>query len=84
VDAAAKEFGMLKTITKVGNSQGLILDAALRELTGLKAGDQVNVTVHDGGSIVLTPIKPVIAASEARASAKKLIKRNSELFRRLA
>jgi antitoxin component of MazEF toxin-antitoxin module len=75
---------MLKTITKVGNSQGLILDAALRELTGLKAGDQVNVTVHDGGSIVLTPIKRVIDAGEARASAKKLIKRNRELFRRLA
>lgn len=75
---------MLKTITKVGNSQGLILDAALRELTGLKAGDQVNVTVHDGGSIVLTPIKRVIDTGEARASAKKLIKRNRELFRRLA
>ena len=75
---------MLKTITKVGNSQGLILDAALCELTGLKVGDKVNVTVHDRGSIVLTPIKTEIDAEEAKASAKKLIGRNRGLFRRLA
>ena len=75
---------MLKTITRVGNSQGLILDAALRELTGLKAGDQVNVTVHSGGSIVLTPIKAAIEPAEAHSSAGKLIRRNSELFKRLA
>ena len=36
---------MLKQITKVGNSQGLILDSALMELTGLRVGDQVNISV---------------------------------------
>lgn len=75
---------MLKTITKVGNSQGLILDTALCELTGLKAGDQVNVTVHEGGAVVLTPLRQTIAASDAAASARDLIRRNSELFKRLA
>ena len=75
---------MLKSITKVGNSQGLILDAALCELTGLKAGDQVNVTVHDGGTLVVTPIRQTISASNAAASAKDLIRRNTELFKRLA
>jgi antitoxin component of MazEF toxin-antitoxin module len=75
---------MLKTITKIGNSQGLILDTALCELTGLKAGDQVNVTVHEGGAVVLTPLRQTIAASDAAASARDLIRRNSELFKRLA
>ncbi len=75
---------MVKTITKVGNSHGLIFDATLRELTGLKPGDKVNVTVHEGGSIVITPMKPVIDADEAEARAARLIKANSELFRRLA
>jgi antitoxin component of MazEF toxin-antitoxin module len=75
---------MLKTITKIGNSQGLILDTALCELTGLKAGDQVNVTVHEGGAVVLTPLCQTIAASDAAANAKDLIRRNSELFKRLA
>lgn len=75
---------MLKTITKIGNSQGLILDTALCELTGLKAGDQVNVTVHEGGAVVLTPLRQTIAASDAAANAKDLIRRNTELFKRLA
>ena len=49
---------MIKTITKVGNSQGIILDAALLELAHLKAGDQLNVEVHEGGTLTLTPIRP--------------------------
>lgn len=75
---------MVKTIAKVGNSQGIIFDSALCELTGLKAGDQVNVTVHEGGAIVITPMTAVVAADEARTSARKLIKQNTKLFKRLA
>jgi antitoxin component of MazEF toxin-antitoxin module len=75
---------MLKTITRIGNSQGLILDAALLELTGLKAGDQVNVTVHEGGAIVIVPMAPTVTSDEARSRAERLIKSNNELFRRLA
>jgi len=68
----------------VGNSQGLIFDAALRELTGLKAGDSVNITVHEGGSIVITPMAPTVDATEAGERARRLLKRNDEVFRRLA
>jgi len=75
---------VLKTIGKVGNSQGLILDAALRELTGLKAGDRVNVTVHEGGAIVITPMRATLTKQEAVEAAKTLIRRNSALFKRLA
>ncbi len=75
---------MTKTITKIGNSQGFMLDAALMELAHLKVGDQVSVTVHEGGSIVLTPLRPVIAPGKAAATAKRLLKKNAELFRRLA
>lgn len=75
---------MTKTITKIGNSQGLMLDAALMDLTHLKVGDQVAVSVHEGGSIVLTPVRPVITPDQAATAAKRLIKKNSELFRRLA
>ena len=45
---------MIKRITKVGNSQGIMLDAALMDLARLKVGDEVNVTVHEGGAIYLT------------------------------
>ena len=75
---------MIKTIRKMGNSQGLIFDQALCELTGLKVGDEVNVVVHDGGTVTLTPMRSVLPVDEARASAKDLIRRNHALFKRLA
>ena len=75
---------MIKTITKIGNSQGVMMDAALMDMARLKVGDQVNVTVHEGGSIVLTPIRKMIEAKEAASTAKRLIRKNSELFRRLS
>ena len=75
---------MIKTIARIGNSQGLIFDSALRDLTGLKPGDQVNVTVHEGGTIVLTPLRAMISTDEAAATARKLIRDNAEVFKRLA
>lgn len=75
---------MIKTITKIGNSQGIVFDAALMELARLKVGDQVNVTVHEGGAIYLTPMKPAISVDEAASSAQAIIAKNNELFRRLS
>ena len=75
---------MTKTITKVGNSQGIIFDAALMDLARLKVGDQVSISVHAGGSIVLTPMRPTIETKAAVATARRLIKKNAALFRRLS
>lgn len=75
---------MTKTITKIGNSQGLMFDSALMDLARIKVGDQVTISVHEGGSIVLTPVRPAITPGKAAATAKRLIKKNSELFRRLS
>jgi len=61
-----------------------MLDAALMDLARLKVGDQVTVSVHEGGSIVLTPVRPVIKPAKAAAVARRLIKKNANLFRRLA
>jgi antitoxin component of MazEF toxin-antitoxin module len=73
-----------KTITKIGNSQGLIFDAALMDMARLKVGDEISVTIHEGGSIVLTPLRPAIAPDQAAATAKRLIQKNADLFRRLS
>ena len=76
---------MIKTITKVGNSQGIIFDAALLQLARLKVGDQVNVEIHPGGTITIAPMdRQVIDEKTAGATAKQLVKKNRELFRRLA
>ena len=76
---------MIKTVAKIGNSQGIILDSALLQLARLKVGDEVNVEVHAGGTITITPMEPaVIEAPEAAETARRLIQKNSELFRRLS
>lgn len=76
---------MIKTISKVGNSQGIIFDAALLQLARLKVGDHVNVEVHPGGTITLAPLdREAIDEKVAATAAKRLIKKNSELFRRLS
>jgi antitoxin component of MazEF toxin-antitoxin module len=75
---------MIKTITKIGNSQGIIFDTALMDLAHFKVGDEVVVMVHEGGSVVLTPVHPVIEPQQAATTAKRLIRKNAELFRRLS
>ena len=75
---------MIKTITKLGNSQGIIFDAALMDLAHLKVGDQVNLEIHDCRTISLTPLNPPIEAKTASATARRIIRRNSKLFRRLS
>lgn len=75
---------MLKTITKVGNSQGIIFDSALMDMARLKVGDTVDVVVHDSGSITLTPTRPVIGPESATEIAKRVIADYDEVFRRLS
>ena len=61
---------MVKTISKIGNSQGLMFDAALMDMAHLKVGDQVNVEVHEGGTITLTPLDP----KPSRAEVSRIIR----------
>lgn len=75
---------MVKTITKIGNSQGLIFDAALMDMAHFQVGDKVNVEVHEGGTVTLTPLRKIISTEQAAAAAKRIISRNSEVFRRLS
>ena len=75
---------MTKTITKVGNSQGIIFDAALMELAHLKAGDELNVEVHDGGTLTLTPIRPRPSRREMSQVIKSTMKDYARTMKKLA
>lgn len=75
---------MVKTITKIGNSQGLVFDATLMDMMHLKVGDEVNVEVDSGRTLTVTPVRSEISVEEAASTAKRLIGKNSELFRRLS
>jgi len=75
---------MVKTITKVGNSQGIIFDAALMEMAHLKAGDEVNVEIHGGGTITLTPLRPRPSPQEVSRTIKATMKDYARTMKRLA
>lgn len=75
---------MIKTITKVGNSQGVIFDAALMELAHLKAGDELNVEVHEGGTLTLTPIRSRPSRAEVSKVIKQTMKDYARTMKRLA
>ena len=75
---------MIKTISKIGNSQGLIFDAALMELAHLRAGDQVNVEVHVGGTITLTPLRPRPSREEVSEVIRKTLTDYAQTMKKLA
>ena len=75
---------MIKTITRVGNSQGIIFDAALMELAHLKAGDDLNVEVHEGGTLTLTPIRPRPSRPEVSKVIKATMKDYARTLKKLA
>ncbi len=75
---------MVKTISKVGNSHGIVFDAALMDLAHLKAGDQVNVEVHEGGTITLTPLRPRPSPAEVSKVIKFTIKDYARTMKKLA
>ena len=76
---------MTKTITKVGNSQGIIFDTALMDLARVKVGDQVNVTVvPQTGAIVLMPLRSEPSAEEIRSVIKKTARDYRKTLRKLA
>jgi antitoxin component of MazEF toxin-antitoxin module len=69
---------MTKTISKVGNSQGIIFDAALMDLARVKVGDQVNVTVvPESGAIMLMPLR-----QRSRQEITEAIKKTSKDYRK--
>ena len=69
---------MVKTINKIGNSHGIIFDSALMDLAHLKAGDQLNVEVHAGGTLTLTPLRP----QPSRAEITKIIRSTMKDYKR--
>jgi antitoxin component of MazEF toxin-antitoxin module len=76
---------MTKTITKVGNSQGIIFDAALMDLARMKVGDQVNVTViPESGAIVVMPIRKGPLPKEIKSVIKKTVRDYRKTLRKLA
>ena len=75
---------MIKTITKVGNSRGIIFDAAVMQLTRLQEGDEVNLEIHAGGTITITPLNPRPDPAAVTKLVKSTMKKYARTMKRLA
>jgi antitoxin component of MazEF toxin-antitoxin module len=76
---------MTKTISKIGNSQGIIFDAALLDLARLQTGDQVDVTIiPDSGAIMLMPIRKGPSRKEVSVTIKRAVKDYRKTLKKLA
>ncbi len=75
---------MIKAIKKVGNSQGIILDAPLMEMAHLKVGDEMHVTVHEGGSITFTPVRPTVSREEFSDAIRQTMDDYADTMQKLA
>ncbi len=75
---------MTTTIRKFGEDSGIVLDAGLLEQAGLKPGDAVEAALAPDGRIVIGTPEHSIGPEAAVVSARRIISRNDELFRRLS
>jgi antitoxin component of MazEF toxin-antitoxin module len=75
---------MIKTITRLGNSQGLLFDATLLEMAHLKVGDRVNVQVHEGGTITVTPLRSQPSPADVTRTIRKTMKAYRRTMKKLA
>jgi antitoxin component of MazEF toxin-antitoxin module len=75
---------MIKKITKIGNSNGILFDATLMDMAHLKTGDEVSITLHDGGSITLSPIRPRHTDEEFSNVVREVTRKYAKTLKRLA
>lgn len=61
-----------------------MLDAALMEIAHLKVGDELNVEVHEGGTITLTPIRSMPSKEAISKTIKETMKDYSRTMKKLA
>ncbi|HUS37188.1 MAG TPA: hypothetical protein VM680_17715 [Verrucomicrobiae bacterium] len=76
---------MTKTISKIGNSQGLIFDGPLMDLTRLKVGDEVDITiVPESGAIILTPLRHSPSPETIKATIDRTMRDYAKTLKKLA
>jgi antitoxin component of MazEF toxin-antitoxin module len=73
---------MSKTLTRIGNDLGLVIDPQLLETLGIKGDTPLDI-VAEGGALV---VRPAVPDKKARivAAADRIMKVHAETLRKLA
>lgn len=74
---------MIKTLSRVGNSQALILDKTMLELIGVDASGEVELHI-EGNRLIVTPAHDDKRRKQLDASSGMLMKRFAKTYKRLA
>lgn len=80
---AVTKPGMIKTLTRHGNSFALVIDKPILDLLNIKDDTPLNVTT-DGTSLVVSPVTDQAEERQFRASLKKMHKRYGRMLKELA
>jgi antitoxin component of MazEF toxin-antitoxin module len=75
---------MTKRIQKVGNSNAIIFDRALMDMAHAKTGDQFVISLHEGGTILLTPVKPRVSRQDVSKVIKATMTDYAKTMKKLA
>ncbi len=74
---------MIKTLTKLGNSQALVIEKPLLEALGIDADTPLQLTVS-GNSLIVTPANVGVGREAVAQSIKKLRPRYGNMLKKLA
>jgi antitoxin MazE len=78
-----REYSMVKSLTKHGNSLALLIEKPILELLGADSDTQFDITT-DGQVLVLTPLKDPKRQSRFESALKKANTKYSGALKRLA
>jgi len=73
----------IKKLTRLGNSQALVIDKQTLAQMGLAEAGEVSMTLH-GQQLVITPVNPCIPDDRLSQSLDRVMDKYDDLFRRLA
>jgi antitoxin MazE len=84
VDHVGKGDAMIiKKLTRQGNSAALVIDKQLLDLLDINQDTDLKITVN-GRQLIVEPLTPEERAARFNEISKRDLKKNGELYRRLA
>jgi len=75
---------MIKTLRRVGNSYGIVIDRPIMDLVGIKPDGEVEITPHDGGLLIRAVPQTTDHKSRVRRAASRMAAIHREVLKKLA
>jgi antitoxin component of MazEF toxin-antitoxin module len=75
-------MGMIKKLTAVGNSLGLIIERPILDLLNIDADTELEIST-DGHKLIIEPVKHE-RQNKVKNIHKKIMKKNDKTFKKLA